>query len=373
MMPRTEGQKANLLRGERIAGLLQIAFGEGAEALEIQRHAARLVLGGGGGASAHDVAKVVKRAAGHHRIEIEEQKRAAIGGVEEHIADLGVVVDGANGQLAAFQTAHDGVQTVFASDEEFDFPTRAVCAPRRITANGIAEGLKAFRRMVEKGDGFVELAGRKILEQALELAESAAHLPQAIQAVRLQKAEAIDIAVSAPTAAFAIAKEQAAVQGGHEAQNAALCGRAHGGKTRFDMPADAAGILHHLFWMMEGLRAQLLQYVTALRLGEGENPGTVDVADADFLRVHEATGKTESLRSGAQFFGEHAVSSCGHKDMVTCLSQRVNPRQNKSGAAKQPLQMPKARQCILCSCASIIFLTMFPPMWPASLAAMSPL
>ena len=282
-------------------------------------------------------------------------------------------MDGANGQLAAFQTAHDGVPTVFAGDEEFDLPTSAVCAPHRVAANGIAEGLKASRRMVEKGNGFVELAGGKVPEQALELAESAAHFPQAIQAVRLQKAVALNIAVGAPAAAFAIAEEQAAVQGGHEAQNAPLRGHAHGGKIRFDVLADAAGVLHHLFRMMEGLRAQLLQYVTALRLGKGEQPGAVDVAGRDFLRVREAAGKAESLRRGAQFFGEHAVSSCGHKDMVTCLSQRVNPRQNKSGAAKQPLQMPKARQCILCSCASIIFLTMFPPMWPASLAAMSPL
>ena len=162
--------------------------------------------------------------------------------------------------------------------------------------------------MVEEGDGFVELAGGKVPEQALELAEGAAHLPQAIQAVRLQKAEAIDIAVGAPTAARLIAKEQAAVAGGHETQHAVLAGHAHGGKAALDVLADAAGVLHHLFRMTEGLRAQLLQYVAAAAAGRTSDiqvrlTWPAPISSASVSRP----GKRNPCRGRAQFFGEHAV------------------------------------------------------------------
>ena len=152
--------------------------------------------------------------------------------------------------------------------------------------------------MVEERDRLVELAGGKVPEQALELAEGAAHLPQAIQAVCLQKAEAVDIAVGAPTAARLIAKSRPPSRRGMKT-HAVLAGHTHGGKAALDVLADAAGVLHHLFRVTECLRAQLLQYVAAARLVERQTPGAVDVAGTDLLRVCEPAGKAEPRRGRA--------------------------------------------------------------------------
>ena len=193
--------------------------------------------------------------------------------IQQDVVDLGVVVGGADGQIAAQTHFVKPAGLVLPGEKILQFRlhlrgTALAVLPQRFPQLAIA-----VHGVVEVYDRLLQLLGRELIEHILEVAESPGALVEILQALRALDADAvIHKAVDPPAAAVPVVVIAVPVQGVNVAD--------HGHFALFplgEIGADGCHVVHQGVDVGEHIPVDPLENIACSVVG-GDEIGLVDMA-----------------------------------------------------------------------------------------------
>jgi hypothetical protein len=295
-------QERPLERRQEVARAFHEPAGEGPEDIHPHRHAREvtLVLGGVADRRAHEISEVVEGEAGHDRVEVHHAEWLPGRGVEEHVGDLGVVVSGADGEIAALDPVDESAGHAPPVEESGRLATHRGGPARGVRAPRPLEGDEAGWRVVEPGDRLVERRLGEVGELAEEAAEGEGGGPGLGRRLCvLPRARPLDPGEEAPSLPVGVHEMGSPLPGGHEGEDPALAGgRALPFETARDVPSHPCEVLHHQPRPAKDEPVDVLEQEAgrAARTVPGHDPGLVDVSPRLGGDRPQPTLDRESLR-----------------------------------------------------------------------------
>ena len=137
----------------------EIPFGEHFVQMQVKMDFAlvRFVLSAVVGTGADGIAEVVGRKSRHHGVEVNDTDAFSGSGIDEDIVDLGVIVGDAQRNFASCQLIQQDMAVFLPRMDKFDFRRNVLCAAQCIGGEGFFKIGIAVGRVVETGNGLVEV------------------------------------------------------------------------------------------------------------------------------------------------------------------------------------------------------------------------
>ena len=222
---RARYQLRALARRDRIARAFEEASRERREDLGAYAHAAEvaLVLGAVAHARAHEIAEVVCGEPGHRGVEVDDGERLAALGVEQHVRDLGVVVDRALSENTPAAGAASAVASGRRSKSASISARHEAARPWGSAALTPSSARTRAFGVVKAGDRRVERGRGQVRQSAQEQPEGARG-GKGVRSTRgaLRPAGALDPRQQAPGLAALVQVRGGALARRAQARNAAL-------------------------------------------------------------------------------------------------------------------------------------------------------
>ena len=165
-----EGKQGNFQRSDKIFGGFQIAFHDRLEHGHAHEGLFKvfLVLRRRGGHCAHHVSEVVKNAAGHHRIQVNDAYGPVRFRIQHDIVDFRVVVHDSDGEFPLFLEIQEKVHFPFTFPDEFQLLPAGGQTAGGILPRRFHQAVEPLAGVVEKGNGFMDVLRIHVAQKLLK-------------------------------------------------------------------------------------------------------------------------------------------------------------------------------------------------------------